>query len=100
MLSLFYYKKGVLYEKLEQMSQFMDIANRLFFYMGIIKYIRKIKQVEFFILKTVYMCSKEDKEVFMNIRELVINNANANYPNNDYVSERVEKELHYFEKNK
>ncbi|WP_297812356.1 hypothetical protein [uncultured Finegoldia sp.] len=36
----------------------------------------------------------------MNIRELVINNANAKYPNNDYVSERVEKELHYFEKNK
>lgn len=46
------------------------------------------------------MRSKEDKEVFMNIRELVINNANANYSNNDYVSERVEKELHYFEKNK
>ena len=36
----------------------------------------------------------------MNIRELVINNANAKYPNNDYVSERVEKELNYFEKNK
>ncbi|MGF0096376.1 hypothetical protein ACQRC6_08040 [Peptoniphilus sp. SGI.035] len=36
----------------------------------------------------------------MNIRELVINNANAKYRNNDYVSERVEKELHYFEKNK
>lgn len=35
----------------------------------------------------------------MNIRELVINNANVKYPNNDYVSERVEKELHYFEKN-
>lgn len=46
------------------------------------------------------MCSKENKEAFMNIRELVINNANAKYPNNDYVSERVEKELHYFEKNK
>lgn len=36
----------------------------------------------------------------MNIRELVINNANVKYPNNDYVSERVEKELYYFEKNK
>lgn len=32
----------------------------------------------------------------MNIRELVINNTNAKYPNNDYVSERVEKELYYF----
>lgn len=46
------------------------------------------------------MCSKENREVFMNIRELVINNANAKYHNNDYVSGRVEKELHYFEKNK
>ena len=45
------------------------------------------------------MRSKENKEDFMNIRELVINNANVKYPNNDYVSERVEKELHYFEKN-
>lgn len=36
----------------------------------------------------------------MNIKELVIHNANVKYPNNDYVSERVEKELHYFEENK
>ena len=27
MLSLFYYNKGVLYEKLEQMSQFMMVAD-------------------------------------------------------------------------
>ena len=37
MLSLFYYKKGVLYEKLEQMSQFIMVADYLFFDMGIIK---------------------------------------------------------------
>lgn len=36
----------------------------------------------------------------MNIGELIRKNASEKYPNNDYVSERVEKELNYFEKNK
>lgn len=38
-------------------------------------------------LKTVYMRSQENKEVFMNIRELVRKAAQEKYPNNKYVKE-------------